>query len=286
MEKNSLKESIIIDTHSQIWTKEALKTFPPAMLAGYERIFKGIRTLELEDILADMDQAEVDMAVIVAVDAETTYRYKIPNDLIAQAVRRYPERFIGFAGVDPHKGVLATEEVVRSVKELGLSGLKFIPHLLEMAPNDSRMYPVLEKAQELNIPVLFHTGIHFHTGARLKYCHPEYLDDVAIDFPMLKIILAHFGFPWFYEAMAVVQKNANVYFNIAGWSPKYIPKYIIEMIKGPLADKALLGSDFPLLPRARIMREIRELSIPEIVLKKLISENPCKVLGFSVFKNK
>lgn len=254
MEKNSLKESIIIDTHSQIWTKEALKTFPRTMLAGYERVFKGIRTLELEDILADMDQAEVDMAVIVAIDAETTYRYKVPNDLIAQAVRRYPERFIGFASVDPHKGVLATEEVVRSVKELGLSGLKFIPHLLEMAPNDSRMYPVLEKAQELNIPVLFHTGIHFHTGARLRYCRPEYLDDVAIDFPMLKIILAHFGFPWFYEAMAVVQKNANVYFNIAGWSPKYIPKYIIEMIKGPLSDKALLGSDFPLLPRARIMR--------------------------------
>ncbi len=146
MEKNILKESMIIDTHSQIWTKEALKTFPPPMLASYERIFKGMKTLELEDILSDMDQAKVDMAVIVAVDAETTYRYKIPNDLIAQAVRRYPERFIGFASVDPHKGVLATEEVVRSVKDLGLSGLKFLPHLLEMAPNDSRMYPVLSRS--------------------------------------------------------------------------------------------------------------------------------------------
>ena len=137
---------MIIDTHSQLWTKEALATFPPSMLASYEQMFKGIKTFELEDILADMDQAGVDMTVIVAADAETTFRYKVPNDLIAEAVKRYPKRFIGFAGVDPHKGMLALEEVDRSVEELGLSGLKFLPHLHELAPNDPLMYPILEKA--------------------------------------------------------------------------------------------------------------------------------------------
>lgn len=276
---DSERKSTIIDTHSQLWTKEALKTFPPSMLAGYEKIFKGIRTYELEDILADMDEAGVDMAVIVAIDAETISHYKVPNDLVAQAVKRYPKKFIGFGSVDPHKGVLAIDEVMRSVGELGLSGLKFVPHLLEMAANDSRMYPVLEKAQQLNIPVLFHTGTHFHTGARLKYCCPKYLDDVAIDFPELKIIAAHFGFPWFYEALAIVQKNANVYFNIAGWAPKHIPEYVIKMINGPLADRALLGSDFPLLTRVRIMKELKELPIMERALQKLISDNPCKILG-------
>lgn len=270
---------MIIDTHSQLWTKEALATFPPAMLRSYEKIFKGIRPLELEDILADMDEAGVDMSVIVAVDAETVSHYKIPNEIVAQAVKRYPKRFIGFAGVDPHKGVLAVDEVMRSVEELGLVGLKFINHLLEMAPNDPRMYPVLEKAQELHLPVLFHTGTHFHTGARLKYCHPETLDDIAIDFPELKIIAAHFGFPWFYEAMAVVQKNSNVYFNIAGWSPKHIPEYVIRMVNGPLGDKALLGSDFPLISRLRILKELGELPIKEKALQKLKSENPARLLG-------
>lgn len=270
---------MIIDTHSQLWTKEALDTFPPTMLHSYEKMFKGVRTFELEDILADMDQAGVEKAVIVAIDAETVSHYKVPNELVAAAVKRYPDRFIGFAGVDPHKGVLAVDELVRSVEELGLVGVKFIPHLLEMAPNDHGMYPVLEKAQQLNLPVLFHTGTHFHTGTRLKYCRPETLDDVAIDFPELKIIAAHFGYPWFYEALAVVQKNENVYFNIAGWAPKYIPEYVIRMMNGPLADKALLGSDFPLIPRARIIKELKELPITEKTFHKLTSENPAKVLG-------
>jgi len=77
---------MIIDTHSQLWTSETLRTFPPAMLRSYEKIFKGIRAFELEDILADMDEAGIDMSVIVAVDAETVSHYKIPNELVAQVV--------------------------------------------------------------------------------------------------------------------------------------------------------------------------------------------------------
>jgi predicted TIM-barrel fold metal-dependent hydrolase len=270
---------MIIDTHSQLWTKEALETFPPAMLMSYQKRFKDIRTFELEDILADMDQAGVDMSILVAVDAETTYHYRVPNELVAEAVRRYPRRFIGFAGVDPGKGVLAVDEVRRCVEELGLKGVKFVSHLHEMAPNDPRMYPILREAERLKIPALFHTGVHFHTGARLKYCRPEFLDDIAIDFPDLKIIAAHFGFPWFYEALAVVQKNANLYFNIAGWAPRHIPEYVVKIMDGPLADRSLLGSDFPLLSRVRIMKELGELPIKERTLQKLISENPSRLLG-------
>jgi len=269
---------MIIDTHSQLFTKEALKSFPPAMLAGYEKMFKGIRVFELDDILSDMDRAGVDKTVIVAVDAETTYHYKVPNELISQAVNRYPNRFIGFAGVDPHKGLLAIDEVVRSFDQLGLSGLKFIPHLTEMAPNDPRMYPVLEKAQELNMPVLFHTGTHFHAGARLKYCRPEYLDDIAIDFPELRIIAAHFGFPWFYEAMAVVQKNANVYFNIAGWAPRYIPEHVLRMINGPLADRALLGSDFPFGKQEDMIKSVMKADLSQQERELILAKNAVRIL--------
>lgn len=275
------KKGMIIDTHSQLWIREALSSIPPVMLKSYEKMFKGMRTFELEEILADMDEAGVDKAVIVAIDAETVYHYKVPNELVANAVKKYPDRFIGFASVDPHKGVLAIDELKRSIEELGLNGLKIIPHLIEMPPNDKRLYPILEKAQELNIPVLFHTGTHFHTGARLRYCRPETLDDVAIDFPELKIIAAHFGFPWFYEALAVVQKNENVYFNIAGWAPKYIPKYVIRMMDGPLSEKALFGSDFPLISRSRIIKELKELNLKERTFQRLTSENPAKLLGIS-----
>jgi len=270
---------MIIDSHSQLWTKEALRTFPPIMLRSYEEKFKKVRPFELDEIVADMDEAGVDKSVIVAIDAETVSRYKVPNELVAEAVRRFPERFIGFAGVDPHKGALAVDELTRSVEELGLVGVKFIPHLLELPPNDRRMYPVLEKAQDYGIPALFHTGTHFHTGARLRYCHPGPLDDIAIDFPELKIIAAHFGFPWFYESMAIVQKNENVYFNIAGWAPKHIPEYVVKMMNGPLASKALFGSDFPLIPRMRILRELKEIPIREDAFGMLTAKNPARVLG-------
>ena len=217
--------------------------------------------------------------VVVAIDAETVWDYKVSNDAVAKAVSQYPDRLIGFASVDPHKGVVAVKELERAVKKLGLKGLKLLPHLIELYPNDKRMYPVYEKAQELGIPVLFHTGTQFHTGTRIKYCKPIYLDDVAVDFPDLKIVIAHFGFPWFYEAIAVCQRNPNVYFNIAGWAPRHIPEPVIRYMNGPLKHKCLFGSDYPLLPRKRIIEELKQLPLKQEVLKKLFEENPKRLLG-------
>ena len=270
---------MIIDTHSQLWTKEALETLPKEMAASYRQAFKDLRIPTIEDTIKDMDDAGVDKAVIVAIDAETTYTYKVSNELIADTVKLYPDRLIGFASVDPHKGLVAIEELKKAVTGLGLKGLKLIPHLIEMNSNDRAIYPLYEVAQELKIPVLLHTGTQFHAGTKLKYCRPIDLDEVAIDFPHLTIIAAHFGFPWYWETIAVVQRNPNVFFNIAGWAPRHIPKDVISYINGPLKTKALLGSDYPLLSRVRIMKEIDELDLKDGVKELLCSENPKRVLG-------
>jgi len=270
---------MIIDTHSQLWTKEALESLPKDMAASYRKAFKDLRIPTIEDTIKDMDEAGVDKAVIVAIDAETTYRYKVSNELIADTVKLYPDRLIGFASVDPHKGIIAIEELKKAVEELGLKGLKLIPHLIEMNSNDRAIYPLYEVAQELGIPVLLHTGTQFHTGTKLKYCRPIDLDEVAVDFPHLTIIAAHFGFPWYWETIAVAQRNPNVFFNIAGWAPKHIPKDVISYINGPLKTKALLGSDYPLLSRVRIMKEIDELDLKDGVKELLCCENPKRVLG-------
>lgn len=269
---------MILDTHSQIWTQEALKTMPEKWLVGYRAIFGDKSFLTIEDTLKDMDEAKVDKAVIVAVDAETTTGFKVPNEYVAGIVKQYPDRFIGFAGVDPHKGILAVRELEKAVQELGLKGLKFIHHILELYPNDPIMYPIYEKAQELDIPVIFHTGNQFHSGTKLKYCHPIYLDEVAVDFPRLKIIMAHFGFPWFPEGLAIIQRNPNVYFNIAGWAPKHIPEMVIRYMDSVLSHKALFGSDYPLIPRKRIIKELQELPLKEETRKKLLTDNPKRLL--------
>ncbi|MBN2382850.1 amidohydrolase [bacterium] len=271
---------MIIDTHAQLYTRKFIEQVKAGKITGLEKMgyasfFKGI----VFDTIEDMDRARVDKSIVVAVDAETTRGFRVSNELVAEAVRLYPDRLIGFAGVDPHKGKIAVDELDYAVNELGLVGLKIIPHLIDLCPNDPLMYPVLDKVAELDIPVLFHTGTHFHTGCKLGFNRPEYIDDLAVDFPTVTFIMAHFGYPWFYEAMAVVQKNDNVYFNIAGWSPRYIPEPVVKHMNSLLSKKVLFGSDHPLLSRKKIIDEIRELSLKESTLDDLFEHNAFRMLS-------
>jgi len=127
----------IVDTHAQLWTRQAIEAMPEDMRDGYLRIF-GDNLPTLEDTISDMDQAGVSTSVIVAIDAETRWGYKVSNELVAQSVSENPGRLIGFASVDPHKGVLARRELRYAVEELGLVGLKLLPHLLELRrPRDT-----------------------------------------------------------------------------------------------------------------------------------------------------
>ncbi len=288
----------IIDTHSQLFTAEAFKAMPLEMRASYlktfmpgaippgateEQVLEAARNFSenlppLEATLADMDAAGVSTSVVVAVDAETRWNYRVSNESVAEAVAAYPDRLIGFASVDPHKGVIARSELRHAVENLKLKGLKLLPHLLEMAPNDPAMYPVYEEARDLGVPVLFHSGTQFHAGTKLKYCRPLDIDEVAVDVPDLVIIIAHFGWPWYEEAMAVVQRNRNVYFNIAGWAPKHIPAFVIGYMDRVLNQKCLLGSDYPLVARTRIMSELAEIQMKDETRENLYSGNARKVL--------
>ena len=270
---------MIIDTHSQLFTAEAMASFPEEMARSYQAMFPDMTHPSIADTLSDMDAAGVERAVIVGIDAETTHRYRVANDLVARTVAQHPQRLIGFAGADPHKGALACDELTRAVNDLGLRGLKLLPHLAGICPDDRRMYPLYETARALKIPVLFHTGTQFHAGTKIKYCQPLFLDSVAVDFPGLQIVMAHFGYPWYHEGLAVVLRNPNVWFNIAGWSPKRIPEEVIRQINGPLRYKALFGSDFPLLKRTRIVAELDQLPFKDGVKQLLMSDNPKRLLG-------
>jgi len=270
---------MIIDTHSQLTTKEAIDGIPGHLVAGYGGIFHNIAGGGLPGLIADMDEAGVAKSVVVAIDAVTTHRYAVTNDMVAGAVAAYPDRLIGFASVDPHKGKLAADELEYALGAQGLKGLKIVPNLIEMYADNPALYPLYEIMQDRQLPVLFHAGTLFYTGIRLKYGQPVHIDDVAVDFPRLKIIIAHFGFPWFYETLAIAQRNPNVYFNIAGWRPKYIPQDVMRYISGALESKSLFGSDYPLLKRAELLRELRELGVKEKTLRAMTEDNPARLLG-------
>lgn len=270
---------MIIDTHAQLFTRDFIESVKKGEISGLDAMgYQWFFKKEPVDTISDMDDAGVDISVVVAVDAETTAGYKIPNDLLAKEVEKYRGRLIGFAGVDPHKKG-APKELERAITDLKLKGVKFICHLHELEPNDKRYYPIYEVAVHFDIPVLHHTGTHYHFGKRLKYAKPLFIDDVAVDFPSLKLIIAHFGWPWYEEAIAVAMRHQNVFINVAGWSPKYYPPIFVNYANGPLRNKILFGSDHPLLSRKRILSELDGVGLKGEVKRALLTNNPKALLG-------
>lgn len=280
---------MIIDIHAHPLTREVLELpGTKELYQPYEAIFhKEVKPISLEQMLEGMDKAGVAKTVLCPINMETMVLnglvgYKIPNELIAKAVSQYPDRFIGFACADPRKGYLAAKELELAVRELGLVGLgELLPSDVELYPNDELMYPLYEKALELEIPVIIHTGQIFDPGTKLKYSNPIFVDDVARDFPSLKLIISHFGWPWMEEAIAVVQRNTNVYFDISGWAPRYLPKLLIDYMDGPLSDKALFGTDFPLISWERAVSELRALPLKESTKEKVLGENAKRLLNLT-----
>ena len=226
-------------------------------------------------------------AVIFGVDAETTSGSPYTgNDYTAEIVKRYPDRFMGFASVDPHKGKAAVIEMERSVKELGLRGLKLHPISQAFFPNDTRFYPLWEKCAELGVPVLFHSGqtavgagLPGGGGLKIKYAQPIHMDDVAADFPALNIIMAHPGVPWQEEQLSIALHKPNVYIDLSGWSPKYFRPILVQYANSLLQNKVLFGSDFPALTPQRWLGDFEALDLKPEVRQKILLENAAKLLG-------
>lgn len=225
-------------------------------------------------------------AVVFDIDAETATGVPyVGNDYVARIVGQYPDQFTGFASVDPWKGKQAIQELERSVTGLGLRGLKLHPTTQAFFPNDTRFYPLWAKAEQLAIPVLFHsgqTGVGAGTpgggGYKLKYSHPMLLDDVAADFPDLTIIIAHPSVPWQEEQLAVALHKRNVYIDLSGWSPKYFRPILVQYVSSLLRDKVLFGSDYPALQPDRWLRDFETLGLNEEVQQKILLENARGIL--------
>lgn len=268
-----------IDLHVHPFTREILAKTPewfwrrPRKVFGIER-----REISLDGLLRDMDEAGVERAVLLAFDCETTYGFKVANEDVAAFVALHPDRFVGFASVDPNKGERAARELDFAVKELGLRGLKLHPPTQRFYASDRAHYPLWAKAQELRIPILCHTG-HTFAGGYLKYAEPKYLDDVAADFPDLTIILCHFGFPWAEQAVSLAWTRPNVYVELSGWSPKYIPQVVWQYGAKVFPDRVVFGTDYPTMQPQRWLRDFQEVPLPDEVREKILYRNAAAILS-------
>ncbi len=240
----------------------------------------------IEEMIETYDKAGVDRTVIVAWDAETaTGLPKTSNEYIADIVDRYPDRFIGFASVDPWKGELALKDLEVAIRDLGLSGVKFQQAIQAFFPNDKRFYPIYEKCVELDVPVQFHlgttgagAGVPGGDGVKLKYTRPIYIDDVAADFPELTIIGLHPSWPWQDESIAIAMHKANFYLDLSGWLPKYFPEILIRYAGRLLKEKCLFGTDYPFIDPERWLRSFDDLGFSDEVKELILEKNAKRVL--------
>jgi predicted TIM-barrel fold metal-dependent hydrolase len=264
------------------WLDVSMKGYMEAAEA-YFRSSVAPRTFE--EIAREYEELDI-LAVLLGWDAETaTGRPRLPNDLIAQACRTHPGVFVGFGSVDPHKGAQAVEEVER-IADLGLKGVKLHPSLQAFAPEDERYWPLYQTCAQLGLIALFHTGTSGigagrpgGQGIRIDYAQPLRLDPVAAAFPELQIIAAHFGYPWHLELLAIAHHKTNVWIDISGWAPRYIPQDVVREARGRLQDRFLFGSDYPFIQPQRCLDELESLELPQPVLEKILVGNGRRLLG-------
>ncbi|MGH3341663.1 MAG: amidohydrolase family protein [Carbonactinosporaceae bacterium] len=210
----------------------------------------------------------------------------VSNEEIAELAGEHGDVVIPFASVDPARGRAGLQAARRLVESYHVRGFKFHPSTQEFYPTDRAAYQLFEVIAEYGLPAIFHTGQtgvgrgqRGGGGVRLKYSNPIYLDDVAVDFPDMPIIMAHPSVPWQDEALSIAGHKPQVYIDLSGWSPKYFPPQLVHHANTLLRHKVLFGTDYPLLTPERWLADFDTLPINPEVRPLILKENAARLLG-------
>jgi hypothetical protein len=279
-------EAIDVHVHAEI-ARSGTDGMSPELRAAAAAYFGSHEALPTVDDVAAYYRSRNIAAVVFTVDWEArSGRPAIPNEEIAQAAAENPDVLIPFASIDPARGEEGVRQARRLVEEHGVKGFKFHPNLQAFFPNDRSAYPLYEVIAAAGVPALFHsghsgigTGMPGGGGLRLKYSNPMCLDDVAADFPELKIVIAHPSFPWQDEAISICLHKANVWIDLSGWSPKYFPPTLVQYANSQLRTKVLFGSDYPLITPDRWLADFEQLPLKDEVRPLILKENAAALLG-------
>lgn len=239
--------------------------------------------MTLDEFLRHMDEADVGQFVFTGRDVQTRRGWKFPNEQIADAVARHPDRIIGFAGIDPLKKREAIRELDKCLGEYGLKGVSLDPSGTGRPANDPVFYPIYERCLDYGVPVALTLGPLPSPGAGpMKVNDPMAVDDVACDFPDLRIICSHLGWPWIAQAIAIAWRHPNVYLETSMYS--YMPgaNLFVEAANTHIQDKVIFGSGYPFNhPVKDVVAEFRRLPYKPEVLEKVMYHNGPRALGIA-----
>jgi predicted TIM-barrel fold metal-dependent hydrolase len=274
-----------IDLHVHLPTDEWLDNAIGPLLPATEAYFRRSPERKTLDQVAEEYRERDVLGVVLDWDDESvTGRPWLGNDFMAGLADRYPGVLMGFGSVDPH-GSTSLKEIDRAA-DLGLKGLKFHPTMQRFDPGDETFYPLWERSQERGLILLFHTGtcgIGAGTpggaGTKIRYSHPGFLDAVGADFPGINWIAAHFGWPWTAECLAIALHKSNVWIELSGWAPGYLPPEVVREAGKRLNERTLFGSDYPFIPLDRWFEEFDGLGFPDEAAENVRWRNASRLLG-------
>lgn len=258
----------------------------PTLRHSQDEIFASLRRWTRRDVpteaiplaatIASMDAGGVARTLISAWYAPRNVM--ISNDEIAGFVAQAPDRLVGVGSVDISKPMQAVREIRRCVEDLGFKAIRVLPWLWEAPPTDRRFYPVYVACCELGVPFCTQIG---HTGPLMpsEVGRPVYLDQVALDFPELRIVGGHIGYPWTEEAIALVTKHENVYIDTSAYTATRYPLPLVEFMRGHGRRKVLFGTNYPMIDPAKALEGLDSLGLDDEAKSLFLSGNARQVFA-------
>ncbi|MCU1654832.1 MAG: amidohydrolase [Pseudonocardia sp.] len=228
-----------------------------------------------DELVAEMDAAGVDLLLLSA--WHRPGGWVVSNDDVAEFTAAHPDRFAGLASVNLADPMAAVRELRRAVSKLGFIGLRVVPWLWELPPDDRLYYPLYAACVELGIPFCTQVG---HTGP-LKPSDTgrpvPYLDRVALDFPELVIVGGHIGHPWTNEMIGVVWKHDNVYLDTSAYLPRYYPAELVHFMNTYGKGKVMFGTNWPQLRHDRALAQLDGLGLTDEAREEFLARAAARV---------
>ncbi len=292
---------MIVDCHTHIWqSPEQLGSLELGEIAKPSRPRMSSHRLGANRAswrntpAADADHhweqsAAVDKSIVLGFKSRYMHA-EIPNVYVADYVRRFPQKLIGFAGIDPTEDI-AVEEVQIARNELQLRGITLSPANQDFHPTDTRAMAVYAECEKLGMPVISHSGNQFTQGSKLEYARPYLFDEVARTFPNLRIVIAQLGQPWVDETICLLSKHPNVYADVSGLLSRPWQAYnaLVSAYQYGVIDKLLFGSDFPYRSAAECIEALYSINqiaqgtnlplIPREALRGIVERDALSLLG-------
>lgn len=281
-------EAIDVHVHIEV-DAHGHPSMPADIVAAFASYFRQDGPLPELASIAEHYRSRRMAAVVFTVDSTTELDHRpISSVEIATQAADHADVLIPFGSVDPRQGARAVDLAHELVVDHGVRGFKLHPTSQGFDPTDPAIRPLWAAFQELDVPVLVHTGqtgvgagMPGGRGLRLRYSNPMLLDDILADFPTLQIVLAHPSTPWLEEQISIATHKANAWIDLSGWRPRYLPASIVRAAGTYLQDKVLFGSDFPALTTERWLGDFAELDIPDAARAKILKANAARLLGLA-----